>query len=83
MKITIIIQRITLFCFAIMAASCSTKEVTVKVPQQQHKDISFIQDYSIKFIIDSDNVKLIKVVSDRNGYIQILSSKGSSPFYGR
>ena len=76
MNITITIQRITLFCFAIIAASCTTKDLKVKITQQQHQDKPFMQDYSIKYNIDSDNVKLIKVVSDRNGCIQIFSSKG-------
>ncbi|MDP3002943.1 MAG: hypothetical protein Q8N38_07435 [Bacteroidales bacterium] len=68
------IQRITLLYLAFTVASCATKN-DVQVTQQ-HQDKSFIQDYSIKFLTESADVKLIKVVSDRNGYIQIFSSKG-------
>ncbi len=40
------------------------------------RDVSFIQDYSIKYYSDDPDAVLLKVVCDRNGYIQILSSKG-------
>ena len=40
------------------------------------KDKPFIQDYSIKYQKENSDVELIKVASDRNGYIQLLSSKG-------
>jgi hypothetical protein len=39
-------------------------------------DTPYMQDYSIKYYSDDPAVSLLKVVSDRNGYIQILSSKG-------
>jgi hypothetical protein len=41
-----------------------------------HIDKPFIQDFSIKYLVQDENVKLFKVESDRNGFIQILSSKG-------
>jgi len=41
-----------------------------------HADKPFIQDYSVKYMITDENVKLYKVESDRNGYIQIFSSEG-------
>ncbi len=44
--------------------------------ETQYQDKAFVQDYSIKFLNENKDVKLLKVVSDRNGYIQILSSKG-------
>lgn len=43
---------------------------------RRHQDKSFIQDYSVKYNSQEGKNKLIKVVSDRNGYIQIFSSKG-------
>lgn len=43
---------------------------------QKHQDKSFTQDYSIRFNAADKNTRLKKVVSDRNGYIQIYSSKG-------
>ena len=39
-------------------------------------DVQFIQNFSIRFLSADTSAKLIKVFSDRNGYIQILSSKG-------
>ena len=44
--------------------------------KQIHYDTTFTQDYSIKYYFDMPDVNLIKVVSDRNGKIQILSSEG-------
>lgn len=41
-----------------------------------YNDIPFLQDYSIRYNLNDPAVTLLKVVSDRNGYIQILSSKG-------
>ena len=43
---------------------------------EKHQDKSFTQDFSIKYNLADKNIKLSNVVSDRNGYIQILSSKG-------
>jgi len=68
------IQLIAMLYLALTVSSCATKN-DVQV-SQQHQDKSFIQDYSIKYMTESPDVKLIKVVSDRNGYIQIFSSKG-------
>jgi hypothetical protein len=41
-----------------------------------YSDVPFAQDYSIKYYLNDPSVALLKVVSDRNGYIQLLSSKG-------
>src|SRR5690625_6315338 len=41
-----------------------------------YPDDPFIQDYSIKFSYDDPESKLLNVVSDRNGYIQVLSKDG-------
>ena len=41
-----------------------------------HQDRPYIQDYSIKYTPADKTVKLQNVVSDRNGYIQLFSSKG-------
>lgn len=65
---------IALVYLAVLFASCTTKRGIMN--HQTYQDKSFIQDYSIKFINENKDAKLIKVVSDRNGYIQILSSKG-------
>ncbi len=39
-------------------------------------DIPFIQESSIKYDFNNTRVELKKVVADRNGYIQVLSSHG-------
>lgn len=44
--------------------------------KQFHTDKPFTQEYSIKYDFDNARVELKEVVSDRNGYIQILSSHG-------
>lgn len=41
-----------------------------------HSDKSFIQNYSIKYALTDNSIRLQNIVSDRNGYIQMLSSKG-------
>ena len=76
MKTTKTVQRIALFCLAVIAASCSAKSTSRQSNQQHYRDKSFTQDYSIKFEINSENVQLIRVISDRNGYIQIFSTSG-------
>lgn len=43
--------------------------------QPAHKDKPFKQDYSIKYVMPTD-ARLSKVVCDRNGVIQVLSSEG-------
>jgi hypothetical protein len=48
--------------------------------QPEYKDTAFLQAYSIKYEIDrskdSENIFLSKVRCDRNGVVQVLSSKG-------
>ena len=66
----------SLICFTVLVASCSTGSKSVEATKQHHSDKPFIQDYSIKFRLDTGDIKLVKVVSDRNGYIQVLSSNG-------
>ncbi|MBW8324486.1 MAG: hypothetical protein K0M50_06955 [Prolixibacteraceae bacterium] len=55
-------------------ASCTAK--TEKKLIQAHQDKAFTQDYSIKFKLEPRDAELKKVVADRNGYVQIHSSKG-------
>ena len=44
--------------------------------QPVHSDFPFTQDFSIKYYLNERDVQLHKVYADRNGVIQILSSKG-------
>lgn len=59
---------------ALAVASCTAK--TEKKLIQAHQDKAFTQDYSIKFKLEPRDAELKKVVADRNGYVQIHSSKG-------
>ena len=45
-------------------------------PKPVHRDVPFIQDYSIKYYFNQSGVSLKRVASDRNGKIQVLSSAG-------
>ena len=67
-------QLILMVLLAIGVVSCTqkTETKTAKV----HQDKPFIQDYSIKYVNENPDAELLQVASDRNGYIQMLSSKG-------
>jgi hypothetical protein len=65
----------TIALVTVLLTSCSSRNNSPS-GTEQHTDTPFVQDFSIKYTIDTGNVKLLKVASDRNGYIQILSSKG-------
>jgi hypothetical protein len=65
----------TIALVTVLLTSCSRRNNSPS-GTEQHTDTPFVQDFSIKYTIDTGNVKLLKVASDRNGYIQILSSKG-------
>ena len=41
-----------------------------------YQDVQYQQDYSIKYFPEEKNLKLLKVCSDRNGNVQILSDRG-------
>src|SRR5690625_2398912 len=41
-----------------------------------YADDPFIQNYSMKYYYDDPKYELVNVVSDRNGYIQVLSTDG-------
>ncbi len=61
-----------IFCFASTILSAQQKTA-----RQFFKDTAFKQAYSVKYFIDKDDpIILSKVCSDRNGVIQIQSSKG-------
>lgn len=44
--------------------------------QPVYQDDPFLQDISIKYYLDSEDQKLSKAFTDRNGIIQVMSSKG-------
>jgi hypothetical protein len=65
---------------SIFLFSCAEKDAAI---QTAHTDRPYRQDYSIKYNITDSGTTLNKVYADRNGVIQILSSKGLlHPFSG-
>lgn len=66
--------KIAALSVALAVASCTAK--TEKKLIQAHQDKAFTQDYSIKFKLEPRDAELKKVVADRNGYVQVHSSKG-------
>lgn len=61
--------------------SCSTQKDNGQ--QTVYSDKAFTQDYSIKYNTEDSATTLFQVASDRNGVVQVLSSKGLlHPFSG-
>jgi hypothetical protein len=56
------------------SACSNTKKTDSK--QSAFRDVPFVQDYSIKYYLNEPGTSLLEAVSDRNGYIQILSTNG-------
>ncbi len=67
-------QLILIVLMIIGFASCTRKEKPKMA--SVHRDTTFVQDYSIKYLNEDPDAVLLKVASDRNGYVQLLSSKG-------
>ncbi|NOR73648.1 MAG: hypothetical protein GQ525_00665, partial [Draconibacterium sp.] len=69
--------RYILLFSAVIAVIFSEYETALAQQTKQfHPDKPFAQEYSIKYNFENPRVELQKIVSDRNGYIQILSSQG-------
>lgn len=66
-----------LFFFAVLFSGCNGKSYEQKdFSNIGYSDVKFVQDYSIKYIYSGTDATLKKIASDRNGYIQVLSSEG-------
>jgi hypothetical protein len=52
-----------------------------KTKQPVYQDVAYQQDYSIKYNITDTSASLRRVVTDRNGVIEVLSSKGLLKLY--
>jgi hypothetical protein len=76
MKRIKILNGLSLICSAFILASCTSGDKTNPVTKEHYTDKPFVQDYSVKFRLDTGDAKLLRIVSDRNGYTQILSSHG-------
>lgn len=59
---------------AIVLFSCKNKPAAG--PQPVYKDVAFKQDFSIKYELPDTTFVLRRVEADRNGVVQVLSSKG-------
>ena len=60
-----------------MLPGCTFKNSNIsKSNESIFSDTPFLQDYSIKYFSGYNGIRLTNIVSDRNGYIQILSSDG-------
>ena len=53
---------------------------SIKAQQSSHKDVKYLQEYAVKYdlgiSVSNNSIELKKVFSDRNGVIQVFSSKG-------
>jgi hypothetical protein len=66
-----------LLAILILLTNCSERSSVKKLSSKLvFTDRQYLQDYSIKYYLNEPGTKLMKVVSDRNGYTQILSSHG-------
>lgn len=59
--------------------SCGNKDSATSQPV--YKDVAFKQDLSIKYELTDTTFVLRRVVTDRNGVIQVLSAKGLMKLY--
>lgn len=67
----------SLIILSIFLISCSTpSNESSSVAQPVYQDTPYLQDLSIKYYKQDDGMNLSKVFMDRNGVIQVMSSKG-------
>jgi hypothetical protein len=72
-----------LFTLILFISLFSCSEKNMSGTQTAHVDLPYQQDYSIKYNLTDSGTVLHKVYADRNGVVQILSSKGLlHPFSG-
>lgn len=67
---------VALFTLIFSLYSLTSLAEQAKAVKPVFKDIPFSQNYSIKYKLKEEGLKLEKVFADRNGAIQVLSSKG-------
>ena len=66
-----------IFPFLVFAFTfCSDKKQGFATKQEVHIDKPFVQDFSIKFVTTGNTPELLKVFSDRNGNIRVLTAGG-------
>jgi hypothetical protein len=69
-------QKKLLILLLLVLGITSTQYAGAQRKKTYKADVPFTQEFSVKYDFDNPNISLKKVVSDRNGYIQILSSHG-------
>ena len=57
----------------ILMTGCESKKTSSEF--KGHTDKPFIQDFSIKYFVRDENVKLFKVESDRTGVLKTVNVK--------
>ncbi len=68
---------ISLFLSSVFFVSCAAPaEKKSNYSQPVYQDVPYRQDLSIKYFLDEEGTTLNKVFEDRNGVVQIHSSKG-------
>ena len=66
-----------LLVLSICCSACTLKQEQQNLDDRSiYQDVQYQQDYSIKYFPEDKSLKLLKVCSDRNGNVQILSDKG-------
>ena len=74
-------ERFWILCVLMAGFSCDTKDEG-ETRQPVYQDVSYQQDFSKKFNLQQEGITLKKVFSDRNGAIQVYSSKGLLKTFG-
>ncbi len=72
---TLVLNKFVLLVLFVLGVGV-LNNTTAQQTKQFHADKPFAQEYSIKYNFENPRVELQKVVADRNGYIQVLSSQG-------
>lgn len=63
--------------FIVLLNACAQKNFEESTPAQPvHQDVSYQQDFSVKYYINEEGVMLNKVFCDRNGVIQVYTDAG-------
>ena len=66
-----------LLVLSICCSACTLKQEHQNLDDRSiYQDVQYQQDYSIKYFPEDKTLKFLKVSSDRNGNVQILSDKG-------
>jgi len=77
------VYHLAIIGLSLFAMACSQTKPIETTRKAVYQDVAYLQDFAIKYKIEIPGVELKKVAADRNGVIQVLSSKGLlRPFNG-